>query len=433
MGILDANAEVLSTAASGTFSAPPAPPEPGLMHNFASSASNFFMRSMAEAGRAGSMAVAAFPVALDAAIDPNSPVGRALELPNGTDAEAGRKPLVDRYFAMHDEVFGSAVDFWTPRPQEVGTAGQVVGQLSGGIVKFLANPALSIADAQLSTAENLVRQGVDATTAQGAGAIAGVSTAIGIRAPAAVGNTLVQRVASGVAINVAQSAAANVATQELLKAGDAPANVVKQFDPLDPKTLTIDALMGAVFGAKAHFDATPSQRDALLALNQARHMETNALPGKPATQADLTRAVDGTRTAIEQLVRGEPVAVDQPLPDFVNSPEVESFRAEMRSLVDAEGGPGLEPIARPPMAEPDLPPAPDKPAGPGAQKPAEPVAPQFDETVRLPAGDFDPATGEARMVSANEAIAKAQADAAQAKQVAPNLLQTAASCLLGVL
>lgn len=413
MGFLDANAERLESSASYTFRPPSAPPEPGVFDNFGSSAGNYFMRSMAQAGRAASMAFAAVPVAIDAVTSRDSVLGEAI----------GDKSLSDRYFEFHDEVFGRAVDYWTPRPQDVGTAGQVVGQLSGGIVKFLANPALAVADAQLSTAEDLVRQGVDANTAQVAGGIAGVGTAIGIAAPAAIGKGVTQKVLTGVGMNVAQGVGTNAATQAVLKAGNAPDAVVQQFDPFNPASLTVDALMGAVFGAKAHFDAPPSQRDALLALNQARHLERASLPGKPATVADLTRAVDGTRTAIDQMLRGEPVAVDEPLPTFVSDPETVAFREQMRGVVEAEL-PAKPPLEIPQMAEPDAPPAP---------KEGQQAAPRFSDDLMLPTGDFDAQTGEPRMASANEVLALAEAEAESAKQTAPNLLQTAASCLLGSL
>lgn len=430
MGLLDANADALDASATNTIRRPSAPPEPGLFHNFAPGAGNYFMRSMAQAGRSLSMLGAAVPVAIDAVVDPESPVGRALELPNGTDAEADRKPLADRYFAKHDEIFNNAVDAWTPKPGEVGTAGQVLGQLSGGIVKFLANPPLSVADVQMSTGEDLVRQGVDANTAVLAGGIAGVGQAVGIRLPNAVGGTLFARVASGAAINTAQSVVTNKATQELLKADGAPDQVVQQFDPLNPKQLTIDGVMGAVFGAKAHWDVSQSTKDALMVMNQARHLETASLPGKPATPQDATAAVDGTKQAIGQLVRGEPVAVDQPMPKFVHNPETEAFRAEMVKLVDQVDA---KPIELPEMKGPDLPEEPARTGSTGAAEPAKPALPKFDDSVMLPAGDFDPATGEPRMISATEAVVKAHADAATLKQSAPNLLQTVASCLLGSL
>lgn len=413
MSLLDANADSLALAADNTFRAPAAPAQRGAFDNFGSSAGNYFMRSMAEGGRAASMAVAALPVLADMAISRDSVLGEAL----------GDKSLSDRYFEWHDETFGRAVDYWTPKPQEVGTAGQIVGQLSGSIVKFLASPALSIADAQLTTAENLVRQGVGAGTAQAAGAIAGTAQAVGIRLPAAIGNTLGTRLASGAGGNVLQSTVATEAQRLALQAGDAPQKVVDQFDPLDPKARGIDALMGLVFGAKAHFDArfdslTPTQRDAILLVNQARHIEDNSLPGRALTAADQTRAVDGTRQAMDQMLRGEPVAVDSPLPGF----ELDPARAELAAVIEAEL-PKVDPVQVPRMAEPEG----TKLAEPGA----EPAAPRFDESVRLPSGEFDPATGQERAMSANDFIARANADAAQAKATAPGLLQTAAECLLG--
>lgn len=420
MGLLDANADTLDLAASNSFRAPAAPPEPGLFHNFGSSAGNFFMRSLAEAGRSASMLVGAVPAAIDWAVDPYSPTGEALALQE--------KPLADRYFRWHDDTAGNAVDFWTPKANEVGTAGQVVGQLTGSVLKFLASAPLAVADAQMSTSEDLVRKDVDATTAQAAGAAAGVGMAVGIRAPAAIGGTLIQRVGSGVAINVAQGAAVAEAQHLILEAGGAPEAVAAQFDALDLKGRTIDAVMGAVFGAKAHLDArvsglTQTQRDAILLVKQAQHMETASLPGRPVTPDDLTRGVNGLRTAADQMLRGEPVAVDEPLPNFIPDPARSEVAAEVERAL-----PAYEPIARPRTVEPEASSQPG--AAEARQGSQEPATPRFDDSVRVPVVD---ATGQERIISANEHIAQAQAEAAQTKTTAPNLMRAAAECLLGSL
>jgi hypothetical protein len=150
MSLLDANSNELATAAVNSKWAPAKAPEPGAFANFGSTTGNYFMRSMAEVGRSASMAAAALPIAADKVV--------------GKDNFSG-KSLTDRYFDFHDEVLGRAVDYWTPRPEETGKAGQVVGSLAGGIVQFLASPALAVANAQLSTSEDLVRQGVSADAA----------------------------------------------------------------------------------------------------------------------------------------------------------------------------------------------------------------------------------------------------------------------------
>lgn len=413
MGLLDANSDALQSAALNTWGTKPQPESPGIFSNFGSTAGNYFMRGFAEAGRAASMLGSVVPIAADWAIDPETPVGRALDIKD--------KPLQDRYFAWHDAFFGRAVDYWTLRPEEVGAAGQVVGQVGSGLIKFLASAPLSVAEAQMTSGEDMVRQGVDAGTAQVVGAIQGASQAVGIRMPAAFGNTLVQRIATGAGLNVLQNAVATEAQRLALKAGGAPDNVVQQFDPLDAKGRTVDALMGAVFGAKAHIDASAIERDALMALAQARHVEESSLPGRPATVADMTAAVNGTHQAMEQMLRGEPVAVDSPLPDFRPDPQAEAYRSEFGKIAEDEGV--VKPIEPPKMIEP----TPQEPEAGGKPKPAEV---RFDESLRLPTGEFD-AQGNERTVSANDHIAAAKADAERVKTTAAGFLRTAAECLLG--
>lgn len=415
MGLLDASSDQLRSSALNTYQPPRAPEEPGVFHNFGPSAGNYFMRGFAEAGRAASMAAGSVPVMLDWAIDPYSPTGETLGLQE--------KKLSDRYFEWHDRVFGNAVDFWTPRPEEVGAAGQVVGTLGSSIVKFLANPALSVADAQLSGAEGLVRQGVDSTTAQVVGGIEGTAQAVGIRAPAAFGTTLAQRIATGAGFNVAQNAGATELERLALQAGGASQNVVNQFDPFDGKGRLVDALMGAVFGAKAHLDASGAERDALLTMAQARHIEDNALPGKPTSLDGMTKAVNGTRQAMEQMLRGEPVGIGEPLPDFRPDPQVEAFRGDMAQIVEEQGA--VKPTEPPKM----IPASPvEVEQGSTAAKPPPEV--KYPDELKLPTGEFD-ADGVERTVSANELIASTRADAEHAKTHAEGFMRTAAECLLG--
>lgn len=418
MSILDANQEDLQTAAVNSQFMPAKAVQPGVFDNFGSTAGNYFMRGMAEVGRSASMAVAAVPVVLDKVV--------------GGDNMTG-KSLADSYFEFHDEVFGRAVDYWTPRPEETGRAGQVVGSLAAGITQFLASPALAVANAQLSTSEDLVRQGVDADAALLAGDIAALGTVAGIALPI-VGKNLGQRIGTGVAGNLGQSVATAAATQAVLRSSGAPGKVVEQFDPLDPTGRTVDIVMGAVFGAKAHLDAPASlppqsTRDALMTVNQARHLEAVSTPGRPITESDFTAAVDGVRSAIDQMVRGDPVAVDAPL-RFQPDEALNAQRAEMQPLVD-EALPPSKPVPAPEMlAFEEAQPKGAQQAG-AEVKPEAAAAPRFDDDVRLPTGEFDPKTGEPTTISANDYIARVNEDAAQTKTTAPGLFMAAAECLLG--
>jgi hypothetical protein len=59
-------------------------------------------------------------------------------------------------------------------------------------------------------------------------------------------------------------------------------------------------------------------------------------------------------------------------------------------------------------------------------------APRFDENLRIPLDEFD-AAGERKTISANEYVAKAEAEALAVKGTAEKFMETAAACLLGVL
>ena len=401
MGILEANADSLRLAAEAPQPAP-TPDPPGMFHNFWSSAGNYAMRGMAEAGRALSMAGAVVPVVADKLI--------------GSDNRS--TSLTDRYFKAHDDYFGAAVDYWTPKPEEVGAAGQITGSLAAGIVQFLANPALVVGTSMLSTSEDLVRKGVPADAALVAGDVAGLATAAGIALPI-FGKGLASRVATGAGGNLATNIPQAAITQQIVTAAGKP-ELAQDFNPWDVRARTVDVLLGAVFGGKAHFDARV--RDALMATNAARHIESASLPVRGANDAELTQAVDSTRLAIEQLSRGERVAVPEVALRGDMEPALPADHAqELGRLVDESLPP--EPIARPDMTAREVPPA--------AQTPDTPQAPQFPDSVKLPTNEFDPATGAPKYVSANEAIAKARTDAADVKTRAVDFMRVAATCLLG--
>ena len=151
---------------------------PGIFDNFFSGTGRVAMETQAKAGRAISMA-GSVPYIL-------------------ADKAMGGTVLQDRYFAAHDDIFRSAVDYWTPKPDEVGMAGQVTGALLGLLPQIIANPALAVAGQQLSTSEDLItKPGVSLTQAQAVGAAQAVGLGVGIWLPI-LGRNLFERVAVGV-------------------------------------------------------------------------------------------------------------------------------------------------------------------------------------------------------------------------------------------
>lgn len=280
--------------------------EASAFDGFAKGTAQYTMRGFAEAGRALSMAAATGPVLYDAMV-------------GGTEAS-------DKYFKWHDDVFGDAVDYWTPRPGEVGMAGQVAGALLSTLPLVIASPAAAVAKTQLSTAEDLVRSGVDATAAQATGAVQGASLGFGVWLPILGKNALQRILVGGAAANVAQGMAARGISGKILEGTAAEG----QFRAFDTTQLTTDVLLGLAFGTLAHLSPAsraqgtemwnrigewakrmrPDEIDALMVVRQAQHMDVDSLGGKPVDASDTNKHVARVRRALDQLGRDERVQVD---------------------------------------------------------------------------------------------------------------------------
>lgn len=304
---------------------PVAEPEPGVWDNFTAGAGKVAMQTFAKAGRAASMAAAPLAMAFEKA-------------PGSTEVQ-------DKFFKAHDDIFGRAVDYWTPKAGEIGEAGQVVGQLLGTLPMVFASPALTVAQTQLSVAEDMARKGADASTAQAIGATQAAGLGLGIWVPI-LGKTLAQRVlVGGAGFNVVQGGATRAISAQLAEGTAAEGD----FKTFDPTALTLDVLLGAAFGAIAHINprmraegdawhkrmaewgakVKPSEIDAMLTLRQAQHLNADSMPGKPVDANDFNAHVDRMRQAIDDLANDRPVNVeDMPAPRF-ESDAARAAEAEM--------------------------------------------------------------------------------------------------------
>lgn len=300
-----------------------------------------FMSELASAGRSVAIAGGAIPAAIDWVV--------------GDDNKG--EPLADRYFRAVDEPTRNAVEFWKPAPAATGVGGRVLGTVAGGLAELAAvggNPALMIARQQIGTAGELVDQGVDATTAQLVGGAQGLATAAGFRL-GTVGNTLGKQVASGAAGNLATNIPAAAGSQAILEQSGFTEQA-KQFNPWDLEARAIDVLMGAAFGAVAHYgpkpadtantprtDLPPSQQAEILAAAAARNWAVDTAPGRPATDADLAMHHNAMSTALVQMMRGEPVDVSAHIEGATFSPRESSgfdldaaMREEFGAAYDAQ-------------------------------------------------------------------------------------------------
>lgn len=286
---------------------PVSSPEAGAFDGFIRGAGLATMRGFARAGSAIDLMGSIGPIAEDAIFG------------TGTEAQ-------DRYFKEHEDTFGSASKYWTPEPNEVGVAGEVVGSLLSTLPLVITSPSLAVATTQIGTAEELVDKGVSAGKAEAVGAVQGLGMGLGVWMPILGQNGWQRVVVGGAGFNAAQGIALRGTSGAILDgtpAGD-------EFKAFDGKAMTLDVLLGMAFGSLSHLSPgqraqgaqywerltdwaqkmDPSQVDSVAALRQAQHLNVDSVPGKLETTSDIQAHVDRMRTAVDQLAKGEQLAVD---------------------------------------------------------------------------------------------------------------------------
>jgi hypothetical protein len=319
----DENAATMLRAANS-----PSPgPEPGFWTGFIPGAASLTMKGFAEAARGISLAGAVGPMIED-------------RLTGGTAAQ-------DTYFQQHDDLFNTAVDYWTPAPGEVGTAGRIVGSLVPILAQAAVSPGLALNTVTMGTAEDLVRQGVDANKAVGAGVVQGTGLGLGMALPIFGNSWMMRALVGGAASNVAQGVVSRAVTAKILEGTKA----AEQYDPWNAENIVLDTLMGVGFGSLAHVGAkhaeelqrirdqlTDTQRAAILAANQARHMEDTTAPGQPVTDVDRTIHVEAMKKAVDDVLNGRTAEVEQLLADARFHPDEARAAAqeEVRQAVSEE-------------------------------------------------------------------------------------------------
>lgn len=307
--------------------------DPGVFDNFAFGTGMATMRGFAWAARAGHLVGSVAPILQDVAQD-------AL-FGTGTKNQ-------DAYFAEHEAIFKRATDYWTPRPGEVGVAGEVVGSLLSTLPMVIANPAAAVAQFQLSQAEQFVDAGAGAARANIASIGMGAGFAAGIWMPI-LGQNLWQRMlVGGAGANVAQGILTRGFAGQLLEGHVTEGAAPTAFNLAD---ITTDALLGLAFGSLAHVSPgqreqgarawtqirnwaegfKPSEVDALAVLRLGQHKNADSAPGIPRTPQDIEVQVQRMNEAIRALVNDEQVNVQG-----IGKPEVIPSPVDNSGLVPSD-------------------------------------------------------------------------------------------------
>jgi GGDEF domain-containing protein len=158
-------------------------------------------------------------------------------------------PRKEDFFKFIETRLNDAEKFWTPDPESVGMAGQIVGAVSELPLQLAGGPGLMAVSAGLNAGEKLVEQGVDGRTAAVAGFGAGVTNALMMKLPQA-GNGLLQT-GGLIALNPLMGAGQDYALKKGLEAQGYDEQA-KAIDPLNPVARIVDVALGGVFGAMGY-------------------------------------------------------------------------------------------------------------------------------------------------------------------------------------
>jgi len=294
---------------------------------------------------------------------------------------AGGTELSDRYFKAHDEIFGSAVDYWTPNKAEVGVAGQIVGQLLATLPMVIASPAAAIGVTGLAAAEDLARKGIEPSKAVAVGAAQAAGMGLGVWMPILGANGWQRVLVGGAGFNLAQGVVTRAASGAILEGTEA----AEDFKAFDGTAMTLDVLLGMAFGSLVHLspkarakgaevwgrvadwakNAKPSEVDAILALRQAQHLNVDSMPGKASDLVSIDAHNTRMRTAVEQLARDERVDVSDLPPTKADEGRIAEMAARADELVKqadrvrkSEGLPDLQETEAPPARVSAEPPPP---------------------------------------------------------------------------
>jgi hypothetical protein len=426
--------------------------------------------TFAKVGRAGAMGLGASVVAGD-------------EIRQFVTGDESDTRAQDWYFKnVIDDTFTEAVDYWTPSEKKVGAAGQMAGQLVGTVGQLVlgaGNPALMVGTAQMDVGLEMVRQGVDADTAQDLGTAAGLFTGVGAWLPV-FGKTGAQKILMNTALNPVVGIAQRASMQTMLE-NEGQTKLAQQYDPWDAQAIVLDAAMGAAFGyasarrgdvAPDFFEAAVGKNvsdaigrqvdsvlesggfvpkradvDDLMAMANIKARIYDTSPGKPLDDYSMNAHIGTQEDAIRALLEDRPVDVSR-MEGAKFEPDARPTGniIAMREALDELGIPVVDDIEVIRQAEPvaaqeaDITPMPEaqpEPVAKGQKAAKEPLSiVEQDYRVRSAAealqryDDIMTVDESGNQVSGREELRKAVREAKTAEKLG-DAFRAAALCVMG--
>jgi len=234
--------------------------------------------------------------------------------------------LTDPYFHAVDKYLTDPIDNLTPGANEVGTAANILGgftEVGAQLLGAGGNPIPMLAAQISGAAAELARRGVNKDLAVASGVIEGMVDAAGFKIPF-FGKTLTSRMATGAAGNLALGTAGGAAQQSLLNVSG-NSDLAAQYSPWNLTSAGVSLLTGAAFGLTHHLGnpIKPSDRDAALALLNAKHFQDDTAVGAPVDPISSNAHQKQMEQAILQTLRGEPVTPTDAIGEALFLPRAE--------------------------------------------------------------------------------------------------------------
>jgi len=357
---------------------------------------------------------------------------RALNLYAGDRGTGYRSDIVPTAKDAHkadiqrltDDSLKSSIREYTPDPLTTGAASNFVFQATQTVGKAvgytlmggpIAGPIAFGLDQGANESLTLQDQGVDEATANEAGVVTGLTSAVSIALPAAAATGW--GTAGLVAVGGPGSYMVETsAIQSILEDADY-AEIARHYDPFDMTNLALSILPAGAVGALAHGmrvrASSPDDVAAAFALQEAIKVNESAL-AKPGDIERQNKSIAALETVRNQLDNNEPVSVDMSAadPDIVNE-RIAMLPDELKTDASREQAELLppEPAPEAPIVQPDSN-APLEASPMQADAQADPAVTEsitvLDTTgdMYIPTGDLD-TDGNAITISAREALAQA--------------------------
>ncbi len=277
----------------------------------------------------------------DAATTVMRPGARALDSKLGT--------RLDAWLDEQERSRVQWVEHMKPDPVTTGMAGKIVhGFFDIGSSALLLTPEGAAVLEGNARRQELRAQGVDDTTAAGAGAVTAAATYVGVKAPLTLGQAAgtqgVRAIATnagyGGGVSVASGVGERLASREILSAAGYK-DQAALIEPFDKQAMAAELILGALFsGGASAIEYRSSVRaqhaiDAARATQTAKHVALDTAPGHPADTLSMAAHERAMTKALDQVMAGERVNIGDTLAEtsFVRDarPETVSRREEIRS------------------------------------------------------------------------------------------------------